>query len=98
MLLTDRGFARKLPMTSRQNQPTMAAVFEPGGLPGTSRSEHARTSHEITKTHRPGIGRVVGAFDRSTGAGHYHRRGRPDDGRRIRLRPPDEERRRTGGG
>ena len=29
------------------------------------------------------------------GAGHHHRRGGPDDGRRIRLRPADEERRRT---
>ena len=27
-------------------------------------------------------------------AGHHHRRGRPDDRQRIRLRPPDEERRR----
>src|SRR6202035_1830612 len=24
------GFARKLPMTSRQNQPAMAMIFEPG--------------------------------------------------------------------
>src|SRR6266704_4617822 len=29
-------------MTSRQNQPTIGATFEPGGLPGTSRSNHPR--------------------------------------------------------
>ena len=34
MLRIDRGFARKLPMTSRQNQPTMAVISEPGGRRG----------------------------------------------------------------
>jgi branched-chain amino acid transport system substrate-binding protein len=58
----------------------------------------ARIPHEITETHRPGIGRIIGAVDNGAGAGHLHRRGRPDDGRRIRIRPADEERRRTGGG
>ena len=36
--------AAKLPMTSRQNQPTMAAISEPGAAPGTSRSDHPRGS------------------------------------------------------
>ena len=51
-----------------------------------------------TETHRPGIGRIVGAVDRGIGAGHHDRGGGPDDRRRIRVRPADEERRRTGGG
>ena len=43
------------------------------------------------------LGASLGAVDNGAGAGHLHRGGRPDDGRRIRIRPADEERRRTGG-
>ena len=93
-----RGFARNLPMTSRQNQPTMTPIFEPGACRVLPVATYPRgTPHEITETHRPGTGRVIGAVDRSTCAGHHRRRGRPDDGRRIRVRPSVEERRRTGG-
>src|SRR5260221_798463 len=85
-------------MTSRQNQHTMASVFEPG-LPGTSRSDlPARTPHEITETYRSGIGRVVCAVDGSVCAGLNHRSGGPDDGRRVRIPPANEKRRPYGGG
>src|SRR5258707_2089834 len=85
-------------MTSRQNQHTMASVFEPG-LPGTSRSDlPARTPHEITETYRSGIGRVVCAVDGSVCAGLNHRSGGAHDGRRGRIRPANEEPRRYGGG
>jgi hypothetical protein len=40
MLRTNLDLPEKLPMTSRQNQPRMAAIFAPGGLPGISRSDH----------------------------------------------------------
>ena len=39
----DGGSARNLPMTSRQNQPTMAPIYQPGlpGLPvATTREDH----------------------------------------------------------
>src|ERR1700686_923064 len=97
VLRMNRGIARKLPVTSRQNQATMGVTFEPGALPGTSRSDPpSRTPHEINETDRPGIGRIACAIDRSVGARHHHRCGGPDDRRRIRVRPPDEEGGRTG--
>jgi hypothetical protein len=34
-------------MTSRQNQPTMAVVFEPGGQPALPVAINARISYEI---------------------------------------------------
>src|ERR1700737_2964171 len=59
MLRTGRGFARKLPMTSRQNQSTMDRIVVPGP-PGIPESDlPARKPHEITETHRLGIGRIV---------------------------------------
>ncbi len=80
----------------------MDLIFAPG-LPGASEIDHpARIPHEITETHRsgfgPGIRRIAGAIGKRAGAGHHCRRGGPDDGRRIRLRPADEEWCRTGGG
>jgi hypothetical protein len=40
MLRLNRGFALILPMTSQQNQSTMTAIFQPGGLPGKSPRDH----------------------------------------------------------
>src|SRR6478752_9852033 len=96
MLRMDRGLARNLPMTSRQNQPTMHLEFAPGPPDDSPKRRPARSSHEITQAYRPGTGRLPGVLDYSAVTGHLGSRGWPDDGRRIRLRPADEERRRTG--
>src|SRR5260221_2804507 len=82
-------------MTSRQNQPTMAVTFEPGGMPGTSHGDlPARTPHEIIETLRPGTGRVVCAVDSTACAGHHHRSGEAHTASDIHPQPAEEETRR----
>ena len=99
MLRMSRGFARKLSMTSRQNQPTMSPISTRRAAGSCPVAIHPR-GHLMKSLKLIGLalGASFALSSDSAGTGHLHRSGGPDDGRRIRIRPADEERRRTGGG
>ncbi len=89
--------ARILPVTSPEIHSRMAPVWT-GRARQLPQATTREVSHEITEAHRSGIRRVDRAIERGVRAGCHRRSRRPDDRRRVRLRPPDEERRRDGRG